>query len=797
MPLTLSLKKQKNGYLTSFFLSLLIAFLLFLPFLIVDKGFFIYAGDYNSQQIPFYSYVHGMIKTGQIGYSWASDLGGSLINSYSFYLMGSPFFWLTTLFPTRWVPYLMAPLLMLKFAVAGLSSYCFMQRYAKTQNFALVGSVLYAFSGFSIYNIFFNHFLDVIALFPFMLWAMDEFFYEKRRGLFAVTVAINLLNSYFFFTGQVVFLILYFFIKAFTDEYSFTLKEFLLLAFEAVIGCFMGILLAIPAFLNLVDNPRSLSTANGFALLLYGKVQQYFVILFSAFFPPDPPYKPNLFTDASIKWTSLSAYLPLVSFSGVIAYFKAKKIKKHKPALWWSIIIFTSMAFVPILNSAFYALNRSYYARWYYMPILLFSLATMQVLQEPRYRPYLKKGVLASIAITVSFAIFGTTPQRTEAGIWKIGLAEEAPRFWLTLLTSLLGLFILHLFIVKKEKNTALSPQKLLARIMPFVILYSMIHMSLTKFPQWDNDALYKPSTYDAAETFSLNDDSFYRVDVYQGEDNTGLHFNIPSIQFFNSVVTPSIMEFYPSVGVKRDVSSKPELNNYALRGLLSVKYLITPETNMLRLQEQELLFGFEYVRSENGYAIYENTNFVPMAFVYDYYITEETFETVPVNERPKVLMRAICLSEELVEIYGRYLTELPMVQTVGITFENYIVDCAQRREYSAYSFEATHEGFTADIFLIRQNLVFISVPYDAGFTAYVNGVETPVEKVSNGMCAVLAPEGYVHIEFRYSTPGLNLSAPMTIGGWAVWAVYIILNRKPLSKLLKKSDNKKDGKTTA
>ena len=27
------------------------------------------------------------------------------------------------------------------------------------------------------------------------------------------------------------------------------------------------------------------------------------------------------------------------------------------------------MALVPVLNSAFYALNSSYYARWYYMPI--------------------------------------------------------------------------------------------------------------------------------------------------------------------------------------------------------------------------------------------------------------------------------------------------------------------------------------------------------------------------------------------------------------------------------------------
>ena len=30
-------------------------------------------------------------------------------------------------------------------------------------------------------------------------------------------------------------------------------------------------------------------------------------------------------------------------------------------------------ALVPILNSAFYALNSSYYARWYYMPVLVLA----------------------------------------------------------------------------------------------------------------------------------------------------------------------------------------------------------------------------------------------------------------------------------------------------------------------------------------------------------------------------------------------------------------------------------------
>ena len=40
-------------------------------------------------------------------------------------------------------------------------------------------------------------------------------------------------------------------------------------------------------------------------------------------------------------------------------------------------------ALVPVLNSAFYALNSSYYARWYYMPVLILCAMTASALESP------------------------------------------------------------------------------------------------------------------------------------------------------------------------------------------------------------------------------------------------------------------------------------------------------------------------------------------------------------------------------------------------------------------------------
>ena len=111
------LGKKKQLRLLTFFLGLVTAAAFFIPFIVKDQGYFIFFGDFNVQQIPFYQYCHNAIRSGNFLWSWETDLGANFVGSYSFYLLGSPFFWLTLPFPNSFVPYLMGPLLILKFAL--------------------------------------------------------------------------------------------------------------------------------------------------------------------------------------------------------------------------------------------------------------------------------------------------------------------------------------------------------------------------------------------------------------------------------------------------------------------------------------------------------------------------------------------------------------------------------------------------------------------------------------------------------------------------------------------------------
>ena len=755
----------------------LTAAIFFLPFYILDGGFFHYAGDFNSQQISFYRYMNGFVKGA--GYpdsafagaphntfSWATDLGSGVMNAYSFYLYGSPFFWLSVLLPQSWLPYMMVPLLVFKFGVAGGGAYLYLRRYVKNANYAVLGACLYALSGFAVYNVFFNHFVDVVALFPYLLWALDEAIYENRHGLFAFWVAVNLLNNYFFFVGQVIFLCIYFVCKLTAKDFRLTARKFGHLLWESVLGVAMGCLLLFPAVLSLLQNPRTIDLSSGWGFLTYAKVQQYLAILLSWILPPDSPYLTSVWSEGVIKWTSMTAYLPLCSLAGAMAYWRSRKADSKKRI----VAVCAVCALVPVLNSAFYALNSSYYARWYYMPTLILAAMTVNALEDPDIdldAP--ARGIGWIMLATLVFAVVPVQDDTT--GTWSFGVLKNPGQFFAVLGFGLLGL-ALYRYLCGIWRQNSRFAQRMTAAVLVFACVFTMVHIGIGKFGQWHTDSDLVEQDNNALLLKNDLPEGDYRIDTYKIHDNIGMWLDKSCLQYFGSTAAPSILSFYPGLGVKRDVRSEPEITNYALRGLLSVEYLITtPEKR--ESFEDEADEGWTYLADVDGYALYHNDNYVPMGFTYDYYVTEATYQTSIKTLRSNLLMRALVLTDEDVAQYGRYLTELSEDMLNDLHYDSYTQDCADRRTHSCSVFQMNNAGFHAEITLDKTNLVFFSVPYDDGFTAYVNGEKTDILRVDEGLMAVLCPAGASSIDFVYQAAGLSASRVVTAVAIPVWVVYV------------------------
>ena len=204
---------RKHPCLCCLILAFCCALLSFLPLLLQDGGKLLFMSDYLEQQIPFGMYINESIKSGQVYWSWGIDLGTNFIGAFSFYLLGSPFFWLSMPFPSSWYIYIAGIVYILKYMVAALTAFLWLRRQVNGENAALFGALLYAFSGFQSLNLIFSHFHDVAALFPLLLLAVDLWVQEGRRWPLALAACINLLTNYVFFVGEMVFLAVYYLVR--------------------------------------------------------------------------------------------------------------------------------------------------------------------------------------------------------------------------------------------------------------------------------------------------------------------------------------------------------------------------------------------------------------------------------------------------------------------------------------------------------------------------------------------------------------------------------------------------------
>ncbi len=757
---------EKKSFLWAFFISVLV----FLPFIIYNGGIFVYMGDYNVQQIPFYKLAHEAVKEGSIFWNNYTDLGANFIGSYSFYLLFSPFFWLTLPFPTDFLPYLMGPLLILKTAFAALTSYLYIKRYVKDKSFAVLGSILYAFSGFMIFNIFFNHFHDVVVFFPLLMASLDELCENNKKGWFAFMVFVSAIVNYWFFIGEAVFVFIYVMIRIVTDESWRSWKKFLSIVLESVLGLAMACFVLIPSALAIMGNPRTGTgkLINGDLLWTYGFRQRLPAIITSFFLPPEIPSRPTFFPKMGAKWASLSAWLPIFSTIGTIAYCKSRKKDTVKRVIITSLI----MSLVPVFNSAFVLFNGSYYARWFYMPILFLVIATAIVLEERlSLSEEIKSGFIWTFFITMTIILgVGLSPERGDNDSFRLGIYDDLKTFLFFSLVAVICLIVsfMLLFLIKNSRHffkfSAISVSAL-------VVLFCWGYIAEGKSDR-ARDEEYLSMVLKGREEFSLPDDEFFRTDFYKCRDNMGMMLHLPTIQAFHSIVPPSVMEFYPYVGIKRDVSSKPSVSYEALRPLTSVKYLFVKSDE----KDQPPMEGYTLYKEYDGYNIYENDNFIPMGFMYDTAISREELDKLSGEDKVRYMLSAVCLEDDAIERNSDILFIEDEASYYNVSFEHVNESIQRRKENTAHYFKFDNRGFTAKINAENEGLVFFSVPYDKGWSAYVNQKEAVIEKANVGFMAVRVPKGESEIRFDYMTPGLKAGLYISAISLAVLILYLLLN---------------------
>ena len=266
------------------------------------------------------------------------------------------------------------------------------------------------------------------------------------------------------------------------------------------------------------------------------------------------------------------------------------------------------------------------------------------------------------------------------------------------------------------------------------------------------------------------------RVTATNQFDNFNILWGEGSLYFFNSSVSPYVNEYCEALGF--------EYYNiycdYASECLCSVKTLVSNANAFANFSDKHI-----FKEQQGIYYIYENPDFIPIGFCYDYCISRKSFDALEVDVKRRIMLKAMVMDDT--SAVSGYLEEIPEDEIYALTDEQLSEECAKRRESCAESFTADGSGFTAEITLETPELVFFSTPYSDNFTAYIDGKKAEIYNANIGFMAVPVPSGSHSIRFEYHSTARDIGTALSIvgiGGLAVYTAVMMLCRKSV-----KTDN--------
>lgn len=771
-------------------------------------------GDYFDQQIAFYTHAHDFITDGNWLWDWNSELGAEFIPTFAFYLTFSPFFLITLLFPVEWMVCEMPILIVLKIVLADGMALLYFKDKFKKKELAFLGAFLYAFCGWMFDSLFFNHFIEVMAIFPLYLWSFDEVMAGRRKGLFCILTTASILINYFFWFGEVIFIALYFVIrKVFDKTYDVKLGGFTSFVIEGLIGVALTGVVLLPIMNTVFQNPRAIAKLAG-DTFTYENPQMYFSIIESALsFPTIMLWKGDWFKILKFGCPSQTLYiLGLGVFLIPLFFAKAKE-------RWMKIFLstLTIIALVPILNSSFALFSSTYYCRWFYM-FTFFLIWTSLLLLDQIEIEKERKNILISTSIVIVVYIVCAI-----AGYFLN--AKDNPyaywvNIWFSIITFAISVMAFIFCILEKDTKKMVVKTIVISSVL-MLSFYSSIRY--VKMVEEETEVTKGKYLLTLMENDVSDDSEFYRI---YNEDymNTGLLHNKSSMLGYNSITPASVYDFYKLLNEDREVQSDFIEPDSKLLSLFSTKYFYVGHKWVENEEYMPMGIVFNNLEPVLNYneLIVSETDIINKLYLESNYYHQfkhldvEIEEDALVNElviddinikinhfdgkreyiytsNKNIEIPDICKNTTYIKINDKPIglsnegacigNNLFINKTGDVKIEVGWQELSDLNIYSANLENMVFDqyGFEADINLDKEALVFFTIPYDSLWDAYIDGEQVEIIKGDNAFIVLHVKEGPHHIEIKYNTKYYEYGAMITIPSILILAAYMIVSRKKKS----------------
>ena len=791
-------RSRRRILLLSFFVPLFALLCLF-----VQRGIFPFGEesflrtDLYHQYAPFFSeFQYKLQHGGSLLYSWDIGLGVNFTAIYAYYL-ASPLNWFVVLFPKRYVIEFVTLLIVIKTALSSVGMTYYLLRHSSRDGlFAPIFGILYAFSAYMAAYSWNVMWLDCIVLFPLILLGTEEMVRGESSMKYILCLGLSILSNYYISIMICLFLIFYAVFQAITAELGLaeTGKAALRFAIASLIAAGLAAVVLLPEI---------------FALRLTASGEMNFPKTFESYFSiVDMMARQLPFVECEIgldHWPNI--YCGIFTLQLLLLYFSSREVPiKQRVGYALFLLFFFASFSVNVLNYIWHGFHypNSLPARQSFIFCFLVLYLSFQALERfPRFSP---REIFLSFAAVVLFILFAE----------KL-VTEEHFHFWVFYLAFLLA--ALYGLIFRSYATGQFARELYFCMLLILVTLESTLNLAYTSIPTTSRTEYTADNADIRLLKKSVPETPFVRFKKYERKSkDDGAFLNFHSVSLFSSTADKSLTDFLRSVGCEASVNAYSITGSTPLvDALLDVGYGFVSDEKYDESQEEAgrsgstvlvknpdtLPLGFvvEHDFTDSWSRTFENPadvqndlcnlfNTPPVLIAYDTKpngsqesMTVEQdglyFAFATNAKANKIKFSSDDKDKTFDNLKRRYLMELGYRKVGEILNFSEISDDKPEPSVVVYRFDFdalkelrqamlkhgmqidsyTDNTINAEVEAEGPSLLFTSIPYDKGWTVYVDRKPVKTEKAMDAFLAFRVPSGKHYIHFRYFPEGLKLGA--------------------------------------
>ena len=738
--------------------------------------------DSLNATLPFMTHAIDYVKENGFP-SWSFNFGMGQ-NMTSFYLY-DPFDIFLYPLGTHNMIYLLGFKEVFKIILTGILFYKFLKLLHINNFSALIGSLLYCFTGYLILGsgwFIFSFEAFILAL---LLVSFELLFQKKQWYWFVIPIFLIGISRPFNLWLFGLFMLIYFMLRAYQTDLFTNKKKVVILVGNIVGAIILGIGLSAPFFLEhlqvMIDSPRGtgpdsffskLSSAPMFALVDKPQLGTEVLRFFN-----------NDILGTGMKFAGWQNYLEaplfycgilsLLIFPQVFQFFnkKLKTVFIVVLSSWLLPIIF------PYFRQAIWFFSGDYYRMYSLfvgvMLILYTALGLHYIFEKQKINVKTLLITALVLVILINFPFF-----KNKQIIHKSLL--YASLFFVLAYTALFYLV---------SKNASNNNYKTILILLLSIELGAFSWITVNdrdhvKVKDLSQKIGYNDYSVEAVNFIKSQDKTFYRIDksyysspAIHGSLNDALIHNYFGTSSYNSFNQKNYIGYLKTMGLISKVNELESrwapglVNRFMLEGLNDVKYVMTKNRNSAIWQN-----AYDSIAKFGDVIVLKSKNVLPLGFAYDTYIKLSDFDYLNAMQKDWVSTKACVVADnDVAKLNG--LKPFLIKDTISInqmTFDlikaNF--DTLKANPFNVTNFKQTNIKGTINV--DAPKMVYFSIPDDNGWHITDGGHELSKYLLTNGMIGLLLDKGNHTIEFNYVSQHASTGKMLAIGSLLVFLLALV-----------------------